>query len=80
MYHMAGSEMLYATFLSIIYSQKLCCFLLIVFFLMSLHCISYCMRVMMEDVPDSEWLCEDCQAAVEFEKKELEKCEMEVGT
>jgi hypothetical protein len=35
---------------------------------------------MMEDVPDSEWLCEDCQAAVEFEKKELEKCEMEVGT
>jgi hypothetical protein len=34
----------------------------------------------MEDVPDSEWLCEDCQAAVEFEKKELEKCEMEVGT
>jgi hypothetical protein len=35
---------------------------------------------MMEDVPDSEWLCEDCQTAVEFEKKELEKCEMKVGT
>jgi hypothetical protein len=34
---------------------------------------------MMEDVPDSEWLCEDCQAAVEFEK-ELEKCEIKVGT
>jgi hypothetical protein len=27
------------------------------------------MRAMMEDVPDSEWLCEDCQAAVEFEKE-----------
>jgi hypothetical protein len=38
------------------------------------------MRVMMEDVPDSEWLCEDCQTAVEFEKNKLEKCEVKVST
>ena len=38
------------------------------------------MRVMMEDVPESEWLCEDCQTAVESEKKKLEKSEVKVGT
>ncbi|CAN6195370.1 unnamed protein product [Urochloa humidicola] len=42
---------------------------------------TYCMRVMMEDVPESEWLCEDCQTAVESEKeKKLEKSQMKVGT
>ncbi|KAG2633908.1 hypothetical protein PVAP13_2NG253800 [Panicum virgatum] len=41
---------------------------------------TYCMRVMMEDVPESEWLCEDCQTAVESEKKKLEKSEVKVGT
>ncbi|XP_062201726.1 ASI1-immunoprecipitated protein 2-like isoform X2 [Phragmites australis] len=41
---------------------------------------TYCMRVMMEEVPDSEWLCEDCQTVVELEKKKLEKCEVKVGT
>ncbi|TVU50462.1 hypothetical protein EJB05_01834 [Eragrostis curvula] len=40
----------------------------------------YCMRVMLEEVPDSEWLCEDCQTAVEFERKKLDKCEVKVGT
>uniref|UniRef100_A0A0A9DJ57 Zinc finger PHD-type domain-containing protein n=1 Tax=Arundo donax TaxID=35708 RepID=A0A0A9DJ57_ARUDO len=41
----------------------------------------YCMRVMMEEVPDSEWVCEDCHTLVEFEKKKkLEKCEVKVGT
>nr|TKW32342.1 hypothetical protein SEVIR_2G163600v2 [Setaria viridis] len=42
---------------------------------------TYCMRVMMEDVPESEWLCEDCQTAVESEKvKKLEKSQVKVGT
>ncbi|KAK3139732.1 hypothetical protein QOZ80_5AG0389010 [Eleusine coracana subsp. coracana] len=42
----------------------------------------YCMRVMLEEVPDSEWLCEDCETAVEFEKtkKKLEKSGVTVGT
>ncbi|CAL5090719.1 unnamed protein product [Urochloa decumbens] len=42
---------------------------------------TYCMRVMMEDVPESEWLCEDCQTAAESEKeKKLEKSQVKVGT
>ncbi|CAD6340085.1 unnamed protein product [Miscanthus lutarioriparius] len=42
---------------------------------------TYCMRVMMEEVPDSEWLCEDCQTAVESEKENrLEKSQVKVGT
>lgn len=42
---------------------------------------TYCMRVMMEEVPDSEWLCEDCQTAVESEKdNRLEKSQVKVGT
>ncbi|CAN6173798.1 unnamed protein product [Urochloa humidicola] len=42
---------------------------------------TYCMRVMMEDVPESEWLCEDCETAVESEKeKKLEKSQVKVGT
>jgi hypothetical protein len=39
------------------------------------------MRVMMEDVPESEWLCEDCQTAVESEKvAKLEKSQVKVAT
>lgn len=42
---------------------------------------TYCMRVMLEEVPDSEWLCEDCQTAVESEKeKKREKSQVKVGT
>jgi hypothetical protein len=38
------------------------------------------MRVMMEDVPESEWSCEDCQTAVESEKmNKLEKSQLKVG-
>ncbi|KAF8663600.1 hypothetical protein HU200_055322 [Digitaria exilis] len=41
----------------------------------------YCMRVMMEDVPEKEWLCEDCETMVESEKeKKLEKSQAKVGT
>jgi hypothetical protein len=36
---------------------------------------------MMEEVPDSEWLCEDCQTVVESEKENiLEKSQVKVGT
>ncbi|KAL6651984.1 hypothetical protein ACP70R_010909 [Stipagrostis hirtigluma subsp. patula] len=36
---------------------------------------TYCMRIMMEEVPESEWLCEDCQTEVESEKEnKLAKC------
>ncbi|XP_066374441.1 ASI1-immunoprecipitated protein 2-like isoform X2 [Miscanthus floridulus] len=42
---------------------------------------TYCMRVMTAEVPDSEWLCEDCQTAVESEKENrLEKSQVKVGT
>ncbi|KAJ1265341.1 hypothetical protein BS78_08G069300 [Paspalum vaginatum] len=41
---------------------------------------TYCMRVMMEEVPDSEWLCEDCQIVIESEKKKLDKFQVKVGT
>ncbi|KAL6622892.1 hypothetical protein ACP70R_032771 [Stipagrostis hirtigluma subsp. patula] len=41
----------------------------------------YCMRIMMEEVPESEWLCEDCQAELEFEKEnKLAKCQVKFGT
>ncbi|KQJ86829.1 uncharacterized protein LOC100846635 [Brachypodium distachyon] len=42
----------------------------------------YCMRVMMEEVPEGEWFCEDCQTEVEFEKnkKTSEKTQVKVGT
>ncbi|KAL6844542.1 hypothetical protein ACP4OV_026215 [Aristida adscensionis] len=30
---------------------------------------TYCMRVMMEEVPENEWLCEDCQTEVELKKE-----------
>lgn len=50
-------------------------------FLMSLLYFRYCMRVMMEDVPEKEWLCEDCETMVESEKeKKLEKSQAKVGT
>ncbi|KAL5206314.1 hypothetical protein ABZP36_034523 [Zizania latifolia] len=41
----------------------------------------YCMRVMMEDVPDSEWLCEECEIELEFEKekRKVEKSQLKVG-
>ena len=38
------------------------------------------MRVMMENVPEGEWFCEECQAEVDFEKKKLEKSQVKVGT
>ncbi|XP_062203574.1 protein PARALOG OF AIPP2-like isoform X3 [Phragmites australis] len=42
---------------------------------------TYCMRVMMEEVPESQWLCEECQTEVEFENEnKLEKCQVKVGT
>uniref|UniRef100_A0A0E0MLY5 PHD-type domain-containing protein n=1 Tax=Oryza punctata TaxID=4537 RepID=A0A0E0MLY5_ORYPU len=40
----------------------------------------YCMRVMMEEVPEGEWLCEECENELEFEKKKkLEKSQLKVG-
>ena len=39
------------------------------------------MMVMMEEVPDGDWLCEDCQTAVESEKENrLEKSQVKVDT
>ncbi|KAF1861319.1 hypothetical protein Lal_00014045 [Lupinus albus] len=32
----------------------------------------YCMRVMLQKVPEGDWLCEECQYAVETEKQMLE--------
>ncbi|OIV94979.1 hypothetical protein TanjilG_22176 [Lupinus angustifolius] len=32
----------------------------------------YCMRVMLEKVPEGDWLCEECQYAVETEKQRLD--------
>uniref|UniRef100_A0A0D9XYX9 PHD-type domain-containing protein n=1 Tax=Leersia perrieri TaxID=77586 RepID=A0A0D9XYX9_9ORYZ len=42
----------------------------------------YCMRVMMEEVPEGEWLCEECetQLVLEKDKKKLEKSQLKVGT
>jgi hypothetical protein len=40
----------------------------------------YCMRVMMETVPECEWFCEECQAEVFFGKDKLEKSQQKVGT
>lgn len=40
----------------------------------------YCMRVMMEEVPEGEWLCEECENELEYEKKKkLEKSQLKVG-
>ncbi|XP_006663990.1 uncharacterized protein LOC102710931 isoform X2 [Oryza brachyantha] len=41
----------------------------------------YCMKVMMEEVPEGEWLCEECKNELEFdkEKKKLEKSQLKVG-
>ncbi|KAM0912614.1 hypothetical protein ACQ4PT_012689 [Festuca glaucescens] len=39
----------------------------------------YCMRVMMEKVPEVEWFCEECQAEVDFGKDKLEKSQVKVG-
>lgn len=40
---------------------------------------TYCMRVMIKEVPESGWLCEECQAEVEIEKKKLEESQVNVG-
>lgn len=40
----------------------------------------YCMRVMMENVPEGEWFCEECQAEVDCEKQKLKKSQVKVGT
>jgi hypothetical protein len=51
-------------------------------FLLSFVFSSYCMRVMMEEVPDVGWLCEACQSEVEVEKKtneELQKFQVKNG-
>lgn len=38
------------------------------------------MRVMMEEVPEGEWLCEECENELEYEKKKkLEKSQLKVG-
>ncbi|KAM0851073.1 hypothetical protein ACQ4PT_052660 [Festuca glaucescens] len=36
----------------------------------------YCMRVMMEKVPEVEWFCEECQAEVDFEEDKLVKSQV----
>ncbi|KAF7060635.1 hypothetical protein CFC21_067415 [Triticum aestivum] len=41
---------------------------------------TYCMREMMEKVPDGEWFCEECQTEVEYEKEKLEKPEVRLVT
>ena len=41
---------------------------------------TYCMRDMMEKVPDGEWFCEECQTEVEYEKEKLEKPEVKLVT
>uniref|UniRef100_A0A8I6YKZ5 PHD-type domain-containing protein n=1 Tax=Hordeum vulgare subsp. vulgare TaxID=112509 RepID=A0A8I6YKZ5_HORVV len=41
---------------------------------------TYCMRVMMEKVPDGEWFCEECQTEVELEKEKLEKPQVKLVT
>ncbi|VAI35945.1 hypothetical protein VPH35_092137 [Triticum aestivum] len=41
---------------------------------------TYCMRVMMEKVPDGDWFCEECQTEVEFEKEKLEKPQVKLVT
>ena len=52
----------------------------ILLFVTSIFLYSYCMRVMLQKVPESGWLCEECQAVVEteFEKKKLEKVQENV--
>ncbi|XP_062203901.1 LOW QUALITY PROTEIN: ASI1-immunoprecipitated protein 2-like [Phragmites australis] len=41
----------------------------------------YCMRVMVQEVPDVGWLCEACQSEVEIERKnnKLEKSQVKIG-
>ncbi|KAF7074354.1 hypothetical protein CFC21_079230 [Triticum aestivum] len=41
---------------------------------------TYCMRDMMEKVPDGEWFCEECQTEVEYEKEKLEKPQVKLVT
>ncbi|KAM3277651.1 hypothetical protein ACQJBY_045507 [Aegilops geniculata] len=41
---------------------------------------TYCMREMMEKVPDGEWFCEECQTEVEYEKEKLEKPQVKLVT
>ncbi len=54
--------------------------LLIYLNFVSFLCSSYCMRVMMEEVPEGEWLCEECENELEYEKKKkLEKSQLKVG-
>uniref|UniRef100_A0A0E0F4T5 AIPP2-like SPOC-like domain-containing protein n=1 Tax=Oryza meridionalis TaxID=40149 RepID=A0A0E0F4T5_9ORYZ len=44
-------------------------------------CSSYCMRVMMQEVPKAKWLCETCHSEVESEKRKnkIETSESKVG-
>lgn len=37
---------------------------------------TYCMREMLEKLPEGDWLCEECQDAVEAENKRLGKSEV----
>lgn len=38
--------------------------------------LSYCMRVMLQKVPEGDWLCEECKLAEEAEKRKLGKSEL----
>ena len=37
---------------------------------------SYCMREMLEKVPEGDWLCEECKCAEETANQKLGKCEV----
>ncbi|KAL5224860.1 hypothetical protein ABZP36_011499 [Zizania latifolia] len=42
----------------------------------------YCMRAMIPEVPEGDWLCEECRTEIEIEKEKnmLEKSQAKVGT
>ncbi|KAL5206102.1 hypothetical protein ABZP36_034311 [Zizania latifolia] len=43
---------------------------------------NYCMRVMIPEVPESDWLCEECQTEIQIEKERniLDKSQAKVST
>lgn len=43
---------------------------------------SYCMRVMMPEVPEGDWFCEECRTEMQIEKEKsiLEKSQVKVST
>ncbi|XP_042512019.1 uncharacterized protein LOC122087095 isoform X2 [Macadamia integrifolia] len=41
---------------------------------------TYCMRIMLDKVPEGDWLCEECKLKEETEKQNLDKLETASGT